>query len=154
MENVTDNKTFCKTVKLFLSDKTGNSAKIALVENNEIINNEDKIAEIFNTYFTNIVSNLKIPLDQDTDFARRIDPFGEDDPITFILEKYKNHPSIIAIKSFCHENETFNFEAIKRDDVLKKINSLDRSNTSQNGDLLTKIIEKMRSFLPISFIQR
>ena len=140
MKNVTDNKTFCKTVKPFLSGKTGNSAKITLVENNEIVNNEDKIAEIFNTYFTNIVSKLKIPLYQDTDFARRIDPFGEDDPITFKLEKYKNHSSIIAIKSFCHENKTFSFEAIKRDDVLKKIKSLDRSNTSQNGDLLTKMI--------------
>ena len=97
---------FWKTVKSFLSDKAVNSLKITLVEKNEIINNEEKIAEIFNTYFTNIVSNLKIPLDQDTDFARRIDPFGEDDPITFILEKYKNHPSIIAIKLFCHENKT------------------------------------------------
>ena len=62
-----------------------NSPKITLVEKNEIINNEEKIAEIFNTYFTNIVSNLKIPLYQDTDFARGIDPCVGDDPITFTL---------------------------------------------------------------------
>ena len=102
----TDNITFWKTVKPFLSDKMVNPPKKTLVQKNEIINNEEKIAEIFDTYFTNIVSNFKIPLYQDTDFARRIDPFVGDDSITFILEKYKNHPSIIAIKLFCHENKT------------------------------------------------
>ena len=112
-----------------------------MVEKNEIINNEEKIAKIFNTYFTNIVSNLKIPPYQDTNFARGIDPFVGDDPITFILEKYKNHSSIIAIKDFCHENKTFNFETVKRDNVLKKIKSLDRSKASQNGDVPTKIIK-------------
>ena len=47
---------------------------MTLVEKNEIINNEEKIAETFNTFFTNIVSNLKIPPYQNTDFARGIDP--------------------------------------------------------------------------------
>ena len=61
-KHVTNNKTFWKTVKPFLSDKTVNSPRITLVEKNETINNEEKIAEIFYTYFTNIVSNLKIPL--------------------------------------------------------------------------------------------
>ena len=117
-----------------------------MVEKNEIIINEEKITEIFNTYFTNVVSNLKIPLYQDTNFARGIEPFVGDDPITFILEKYKNHPSIIAIKNICHENKTFNFETIKRGDVLKKIKSLDCSKTSQNGDVPTKIIKENAKF--------
>ena len=104
-----------------------------MVEKNEIINNEEKIAETFNTFFTNIVSNLKIPPYQDTDFARGIDPVVGDDPITFIMEKYKNHPSIITIKNFCHENDSFSFETIKRDDVFKKIKYLDTSKTSQNS---------------------
>ena len=75
------------------------------------------------SFFTNIVSNLKIHLYQETDFARGVDPVVGDDPITFILEKYKNHPSIIAIKSFCHENKSFNFETIKRDNALEKLNT-------------------------------
>ena len=49
-------------VKPFLSDETGNSPKIKLAEKNKIIVNEEKIAETSNTFFTNIVSNLKIPL--------------------------------------------------------------------------------------------
>ena len=97
----------------FLSDKTVNCPKITLVEKNEIINNKEKIAETFNTFFTSTISNLKIALYQDTDFERGIDPVVGDDPITFILQKYKNHRSIIVIKNFCHENKSFNFENIK-----------------------------------------
>ena len=119
-KHVTDNKSFWKMVKPFLSDKTVNSPKITTDEKNEIINNEENIAEIFNRYFTNIVSNLKIPLYKETDFARGIEPFVEDDPITYISEKYTNHRSIIAIKKFCHENKMFYFRIIKRD-VLKNI---------------------------------
>ena len=40
------------------------------------------------------------------------------------------------------ETGSFNFEIIKRDDILKKIKSLDKFKTSQNGDVLTKIIKK------------
>ena len=58
------------------------------------------------------------------------------------MEKYKNYPSTIAIKSFCHENSTFTFEAIKQEYVLKEIKSLDRSKTSQNGNVPNKIMEE------------
>ena len=58
------------------------------------------------------------------------------------MEKYKNHPSNIAIKNFCHENKSFNFQTIKRDDVLKQNQSLDISKTSRNGDVPTKIIKE------------
>ena len=47
-----------------------------------------------NTFFTNIISNLKIPPYQDTDFTREIDPAAGDDPIT----KYKNNTKIITAK--------------------------------------------------------
>ena len=99
-----------------------------MVEKSEIISNQEKIAETFNTFFTDIVSSLKIPPYQDADFARGI--VGSD-PITFILKKYKNHSSIIVINIFCHENKSFNFETIKREDILKKIKSLDIQNLSK-----------------------
>ena len=70
-KHVTYNKTFWKTVKPFLSV---NSPKITFVEKNEIINNEEKIAETFNTFFPNIASDLKILPYWYTDFARGIDP--------------------------------------------------------------------------------
>ena len=54
-----------------------------------------------------------------------------------ILEKYENHPSIIAVK-----NNFFNFETLKRDDVVNKNNSLYISKTSRNSDVPTKITKE------------
>ena len=61
---------------------------MTLVEKGEIISNEGKIAETFNTFFSNVVSSLKIPPYQDIDFTGGIYPVVGDDPITFILKKY------------------------------------------------------------------
>ena len=58
-KNVLDNKKFWKTVKPFLSYKCPLNEKIIIVENDEIISNDK--AEVLNTFFSNIVSNLNIP---------------------------------------------------------------------------------------------
>ena len=60
-KDITDNKTFWKTVKPLLSDKSKSSNKIHLSENGELLNNESETAEVLNNFFSNIVKNLKIP---------------------------------------------------------------------------------------------
>ena len=60
-KNVTDNKTFWKTVKPFLSNKITKHSKITLAENNKVINDDTKIVETLNSFFTEAVLNLKIP---------------------------------------------------------------------------------------------
>ena len=46
VENITDNKTFWKTVKPFLSDKVTSTQKIALIDNDGILKNYDKTARV------------------------------------------------------------------------------------------------------------
>ena len=68
---VTENKTFWKTLKPSLTDKFKTKSKITLIEkkyndsstepSEEITSDEEKVAEIFNNFFINIVLNLKIP---------------------------------------------------------------------------------------------
>ena len=104
-------KSMYLTIKLtgersMLLFQTRRFPKVALIEKNENVNNEEKIAETFNAFFTNIVSNLKYLPYQENDVAGRIDPVVGDDPMTFTQEKHKNHPSIIATKDF----ETLKFE--------------------------------------------
>lgn len=53
---VTDYKPFCKTVAQFPSGKTLKFGKIRLVGNNGIITEENQIAEVFLTFFKNIVT--------------------------------------------------------------------------------------------------
>ena len=93
-KDITDNKKFWKTVKPFLSDKSINSDKIHLNENGELINSKTKTAEVLNEFFSNIVKNLKIP--ECENFNRNFQKVK--DPVLKAILKYKNHPSIIAIK--------------------------------------------------------
>ena len=48
-------------MKPFLLDKIVSMEQILLVENDEIISKDRKIAEPLNSFFSNIVKNLKIP---------------------------------------------------------------------------------------------
>ena len=93
-KDITDNKNFWKTVKSSLSDKSINSDKIHLNENGELINSKTKTAEVLNEFFSNIVKNLKIP--EYENLNRNFQKVK--DPVLKAILKYKNHPSIIAIK--------------------------------------------------------
>ena len=93
-KNITGNKNFWKTVKPFLSDKSVNSDKIHLIENGELINSKSKTAKVLNEFFSNIVKNLKIP-----EYENLNCNFEKvKDPVLKAILKYRNHPSIIAIK--------------------------------------------------------
>ena len=93
-KDITDNKRNWKTVKPFLSDKSINNDKIHLNENGELINSKFKTAEVLNEFFSNIVKNLKIPKYENLNCNIQ----KVKDPVLKATLKYKNHPSIIAIK--------------------------------------------------------
>ena len=58
--NITDNKTFLKTVKPFLLDKVTSTQKVTLIDNDKIVKSDDNTTRDLNTFFSNIVSDLKI----------------------------------------------------------------------------------------------
>ena len=60
LNNVTHNKKFWKTVKPFFSDKVTTFPQITLVENDEIISDESKVANSFSSFFENAVHSLGI----------------------------------------------------------------------------------------------
>ena len=55
-ENVTDNKTFWKSINLFFPEKGSTHNEITLVEQDLILDKND-VAEVLNNFFINIVSN-------------------------------------------------------------------------------------------------
>ena len=87
------NKSFWKHVKPLFTKKNAGSNKITLVEDNSILENNDKIAETFNNFFTSAVSNLNIPPFVDPSVV--IDDI--EDLILRVIEQNKNHPSVVAI---------------------------------------------------------
>ena len=60
VKDLTDNKTFWKTIKPFLSNKGLNSNKLILREKNVLVADEKALATLMNNYFVNITADLDL----------------------------------------------------------------------------------------------
>ena len=87
----------------YLSSKQKAFKKIILVENDIVISDDKKIANIFNTYFSNITKSLIIPRWQ---MPAQVQS-NQNDPISNAIWKYRTHPSIKQIKSVFGEKHSF-----------------------------------------------
>ena len=148
-----------KTVKPFLTDKIKTKSQITLIEkkivsqesqeeivSEKIITEDQAVAEVLNKFFFNIVPNLKISTvhGYDNDFI------ATDDQATNAVNKFRNHSSIIIIKNKKINDQSFSFDPVTYDDVLKKVNTLDTTKASQQSDIPTKNIKiKFRQFCRI-----
>ena len=101
-----------------------------------------------NTFFSNIVINLNVPEDHEYEGISR----NISNPILKAIVKYRNHPSIKAIKRVSNSNDLFSFDIflLDRENNLKEISSLDHTKACQESDIPTKIIkEKADIFLEV-----
>ena len=81
---VTDNKKYWKVVKTQFSGKVTTRDNIILLDNNEICDNDVKVAEIFKIFFSKAVSNLNIQYDKIVNCFS-----AELDPVLNATEKYR-----------------------------------------------------------------
>ena len=58
-KDIVDNKQFWRTVKPWFSDKTKSNEKITLVEDETVITQDEKNAELLNLFYSSAVKNLK-----------------------------------------------------------------------------------------------
>ena len=65
---LTENRTFWKTAKLFLAEKSKKISKITLIENNQVISQNKEIAKIFSKYFISIPI-LNMPTGQKFEYS-------------------------------------------------------------------------------------
>ena len=61
IKSVIDDKMFWKTVAPFFSNKS-KASNTTLSENEKLIVNDQKCAEVFNNYFNSVVEELNIPI--------------------------------------------------------------------------------------------
>ena len=59
-KKVCDNKKFWSIVKPLLSNKVVANEKITLIENNNIIENDEKTATVLSNFFSNVITSLSI----------------------------------------------------------------------------------------------
>ena len=148
IRKITDNRTFWKYVKPAFSEKSTKTDKITLIENNEILSEDNKISEIFNTYFSNLVSNLNITIDKNL----LSEEAGINDLILSTIKKYENHPSIKAIKNNVRHDKSFAFDPITLREIENEIQNLDLSKVVQETDIPSKIIkENSDIFAPVFY---
>ena len=129
------NRTFWKTVKLFLSEKVIKHSKTNLVEDDKIISRDDQIAKQFSEYFISI---------QILDIASNgytCPHSSEQDPILKILDKYKDHASIKLIKAKNY-SQVSKFSQID----IKSFQGLDPKKAAQKDDVKTNLLKKNPDF--------
>jgi len=108
VKKITDNKQFWKTVKPFFSNKTVNSEKITLIENDEVISDDQEIANKFSNFYASVVENLGI----DNQNMKL-----NDEDIENVIGKFKNHPSILKIREHYNSSNSFSFTQVNVNDV-------------------------------------
>ena len=135
--SIADNKKFWKTVKPFFTDKVTTSDNIILLENNIIYDDEKAVCDIFSDFFSNVVKNLNIVLDEDICNNN----VHEVDPVLKAIKKYKNHPSIQKINEQNLE-DIFSFQPTTSELVTGEIFSLNTSKATPKDSIPTKILKE------------
>ena len=105
-----------------------------------MIDDEIKIAKIFNEYFVNTVKNLGILTEKESA------TFTENNlsEVEMAFKEYKNHPSITAIIERMKNlgKFTFSLNFISHDDTVKELNKLKSKKASQKTDIPIKIVKE------------
>ena len=86
-------------MKPFFSDKNTSSKHIALLEGEDIIPSDMKVAEIMNTFFATPATNLDI---RGYNIISILDP--NQDTISNIVSMFNTHPSILKNKEMVKGN--------------------------------------------------
>ena len=119
---ITDNRKFWKTVKPFFTDKCKTTNNIILTEKNETLNDNKKISNTFNEYFTNITKGLNL-----RESTGNIN--------------FENEESCKKIKEN-FGNETFSFETISKKDVLNLIKQLPGNKATVSNDIPVSVLKE------------
>ena len=104
-------------------------------ENGEIVKNEKETAEVFNSFFGNIVKNLNIS--QYCDF----DPIIENvkDLALKAILKYEKPLRTLAIRTKCNRNGVFGLREVNFKETETEIRLLKLNKASQYSDIPTKL---------------
>ena len=89
LNNVTNDIKFWKTVKPFLSHKVTTFLQITLIENDEIISDQPKVANSFSNFFENAIHSLCIKTNEYSN-----NNYGLKNPVEIAIKKHEQHPSI------------------------------------------------------------
>ena len=120
MKDVTKNKRFWKTIKLFFIEKNKTTNNIIVTENNQTVRENKTICQICNAYFTNVTKGLKL---------RQIDEY----------QSFENEESCRLIKEN-YSGKSFFFKSISKNDIIEAVKKLPSNKASISNDIIISII--------------
>ena len=122
-------------MKPHFSNKGSYNTNIKLTDNDEIIQNDKKVANTWNSFFENAISNLKL---NKNSFVINNEHKNIQDPIKKIFVIYQFHPSILIIKNKIKNTNTFRFKHV----MLSDIKSLNPNIATTHKDIPPKILRE------------
>ena len=140
LKTFTDNKKFWKNVNPLFSGKSKTHKKISLVEQNKIITDDRELAQTFNDFFKNAVTNLN--LEKNTGYEENTN--GITDPVEVAVLKLNNHHSINRINEIVveiHTEQEFKFEHTHVADIEKEMRNLNVKKATTFTNIPVKILK-------------
>ena len=133
-------KAFWNLVKPFLSNKgLLAGTDISLVKDDKIVTDDHNLCEIFNDYYMNIVENTSGKKPSSIANANSIDDDRE--IVRLILDKYKDHPSILAIvQNPEHTFQSFSFNEVTAREVWLQLKMFDGSKLTGVNQIPPKLV--------------
>ena len=125
-------------MKPFFSNKGNLGPNIKLVEKNELIQNDQEIANELNTFFKDTVSNLKM-----NEKPYIINQVSDDilDPVEKCINKYKFHPSLLLIKNRIKIQNLFSLYTVEKTDMMRELLRIDPKKATTGNSIPTKTLK-------------
>ena len=147
---IMSNRKFWSLINPYVSNKSNNTQEdIILLDRQNIVLDTQELTENFNKHYINIVESScgRKPRDCSRDF-----PHDDlDKLVQHIMEAYRDHPSIIAIKNQDNlvDNQTFEFREVSVGEVNKLLHSLYEHISTGEDQLSPKLIKLAASVLDV-----
>ena len=132
----TNPKPFWDKCKPYFSNKHAKGdSNIMLIEKDEILLKNKKIADVFNSYFDSVTDSLDL-----FSWSTQTDNKNTD-ALQNILKRFHNHPSLIKIKRLVNNQAKFSFQTVSVHTVKEAIEGLP-SNKGTAREIPIKILKE------------
>ena len=111
---------------------------ISLVHNNQIVTDDSELTEIFNNHYINIVE--KTSGQKPCNISDTVKYDDDRLLVKLILEKYKDHPSVLAIREGSDTSNSFSFHEVQNHEVWALLRSLDGKISTGEDQIPPKLV--------------
>ena len=115
------------------------NANIKLADKDEIIQNDEKVAETLNSFLGKTVSSVKL---NENSLVINNEHKNIHDTIEKIIVKYQFYPSILIIKNKIENTNTFRFKHVMLSDIKNEIKGLNPNKATTHNNIPPKILRQ------------